>query len=113
MSDGTINAAFSTIGYSSHEMTGHGFRVIGRTLILERLDYDKEVVERHLAHGSDEGLGDAYDRAQFFEQQRRISQTRPTTGPAGIGRKPRRTRTLSIPGGATDVSKSTHMLDVV
>ncbi|MFC5428084.1 tyrosine-type recombinase/integrase [Paraburkholderia denitrificans] len=74
MSDGTINAALRTIGYSGHEMTGHGFRATGRTLIRERLGYDKEVVERQLAHGSDEELGDAYDRAQFFEQRRKMSQ---------------------------------------
>lgn len=74
MSDGTINAALRTIGYSGHEMTGHGFRATGRTLIRERLGYDKEVVERHLAHGSDEELGDAYDRAQFFDQRRQMSQ---------------------------------------
>jgi integrase len=74
MSDGTINAALRTIGYSGHEMTGHGFRATGRTLIRERLRYDKEVVERHLAHGSDEELGHAYDRAQFFDQRRGKSQ---------------------------------------
>jgi integrase len=79
MSHGTINAALRTIGYSGHEMTGHGFRATGRTLTLERLGYDKEVIERHLAHGSDEELGDAYDRAQFFDQRRRMSQTGPTT----------------------------------
>lgn len=75
MSDGTINAALRTIGYSGHEMTGHGFRATGRTLIRERLGYDREVVERHLAHGSDEELGDAYDRAQFFDQRQRMIQS--------------------------------------
>lgn len=74
MSDGTINAALRTIGYSGHEMTGHGFRATGRTLIRERLGYDREVVERHLAHGSDEELGNAYDRAQFFDQRRQMIQ---------------------------------------
>lgn len=74
MSDGTINAALRTIGYSGQEMTGHGFRATGRTLIRERLGYDKEVVERHLAHGSDEELGDAYDRAQFLVQRRQMIQ---------------------------------------
>ncbi|MFM0079010.1 integrase arm-type DNA-binding domain-containing protein [Paraburkholderia sediminicola] len=74
MSDGTINAALRTLGYSGQEMTGHGFRATGRTLIRERLGYAKEVVERHLAHGSDEELGDAYDRAQFFFQRQKMVQ---------------------------------------
>jgi integrase len=55
-------------------MTGHGFRATARTLIRERLGYEKDVVERHLAHGSDEELGDAYDRTQFFEQRRMMVQ---------------------------------------
>ncbi|WP_143808844.1 hypothetical protein [Paraburkholderia susongensis] len=38
------------------------------------MGYDKEIVERHLAHGSDEELGDAYGRAQFLDQRRRMSQ---------------------------------------
>jgi hypothetical protein len=37
MSDGTINAALRTLGYSGQEMTGHGFRATARTLIRERL----------------------------------------------------------------------------
>lgn len=74
MSDGTINAALRTLGYSGQEMTGHGFRATARTLIRERLGYDKEIVERHLAHGSDEELGGAYDRTQFLGQRQQMSQ---------------------------------------
>jgi len=74
ISDGTINAALRTLGYSGQEMTGHGFQATARTLIRERLGYEKDVVERHLAHGSDEELGDAYDRTQFFEQRRMMVQ---------------------------------------
>lgn len=57
MSDGTINTALRTLGYSGQEMTGHGFRATARTLIREQLGYDREILERHLAHGSDEELG--------------------------------------------------------
>jgi integrase len=74
ISDGTINAALRTLGYSGQEMTGHGFRATARTLIRERLGYDKEIVERHLAHTSDEELGDAYDRTQFIEQRTKMAQ---------------------------------------
>jgi integrase len=74
ISDGTINVALRTLEYSGQEMTGHGFRVTARTLIRERLGYDKEIVERHLAHGSDEEWGDAYDRTQFIEQRTKMAQ---------------------------------------
>ena len=33
MSAGTISAALRTIGYSGHEMTGHGFQATGRAQI--------------------------------------------------------------------------------
>jgi hypothetical protein len=55
-------------------MTGRSFRATARTLIRERLGYDKEIVERHLAHGSDEELGNAYDRTQFIEQRTKMAQ---------------------------------------
>jgi hypothetical protein len=55
-------------------MTGHGFRATARTLIRERLGYDKEIVERHLAHGSDEALRNAYDRTKYLEQRTKMAQ---------------------------------------
>jgi integrase len=58
MSDNTINAALRTLGYSAREqITGHGFLATARTLIRELLDRDREIIERHLAHASDEELG--------------------------------------------------------
>jgi integrase len=74
MSENTINAALRTLGYSGAEMTGHGFRATARTLIREKLKYDKDVVERHLAHKSDEELGDAYDRTLFLEERQKMAQ---------------------------------------
>jgi len=70
MSENTINSALRTLGYDTKEqITGHGFRATARTLIREYLGWDKEVIERHLAHVSSEELGDSYDRATFLEQR--------------------------------------------
>lgn len=75
MSENTINCALRTLGYDTKEqITGHGFRATARTLIREYLGWDKEVIERHLAHSSDEELGDSYDRATFFDQRREMVQ---------------------------------------
>ncbi|MDQ0074502.1 integrase [Variovorax boronicumulans] len=75
MSDNTINSALRTLGYDTKEqITGHGFRATARTLIRELLGADREVIERHLAHGSDEELGSAYDRATFLHQRRKMIQ---------------------------------------
>lgn len=75
MSDNTINSALRTLGYDTREeITGHGFRATARTLIREYLGWDKYVIERHLAHVSDEELGGSYDRAVFLAQRRRMTQ---------------------------------------
>lgn len=76
MSDNTINSALRTLGYDTKEqITGHGFRATARTLIRELLGCDREVIERHLAHGSGEELGSAYDRATFLNQRRKMIQS--------------------------------------
>ena len=75
MSDNTINSALRTLGYDTREqVTGHGFRATARTLIRELLGWDREVIERQLAHVSDEELGGSYDRATHFAQRRRMVQ---------------------------------------
>ena len=75
MSDSTINSARHALGYDSKEqITGQGFRATARTLIRELLGCDREVIERHLANGSDEELGGAYDRATFLNQRRKMIQ---------------------------------------
>jgi len=75
MSDNTVNSALRTLGYDTKEqITGHGFRATARTLIRELLGWDREVIERHMAHVSDEELGDSYDRATFLDQRRQMIQ---------------------------------------
>lgn len=75
MSDNTLNSALRTLGYDTREqITGHGFRATARTLIRELLGWDRDVIERHLAHVSDEELGGSYDRATFLAQRREMVQ---------------------------------------
>ena len=75
ISENTVNAALRNMGYCTKtEITGHGFRALARTLIREKLGYDREIIERHLAHVSDEELGDTYDRARFVEQRKTMVQ---------------------------------------
>ena len=75
MSDNTLNSALRTLGYDTkEEITGHGFRATARTLVRELLGWDREVIERHLAHVSDEELGGSYDRTTHLEQRRRMIQ---------------------------------------
>jgi len=71
MSDGTLNAALSTMGYGSDSMRAHGFRATARTVIIERLSgIPMDVIEAQLAHRKSGPLGMAYDRADYMDQRR-------------------------------------------
>ena len=49
MSDNTILAALRRLGYSTTEMTGHGFRSMASTLLNEQ-GWNPDAIERQLAH---------------------------------------------------------------
>lgn len=72
-SNGAILAALRRMGYAG-KMTGHGFRSLAMGVIKARLGYRHEVVNRQLAHGSDDEYGEAYDREQFIEERKTMMQ---------------------------------------
>lgn len=74
MSENTINAALRAMGFSTEEVTGHGFRATARTMLHERLGYSPDVIEAQLAHSVRDSLGRAYNRTEFVEQRREMLQ---------------------------------------
>lgn len=75
ISDNTMNSALRALGYDTQtDITGHGFRAMARTLLRERLGWDRETIEKHLAHATDEELGMAYDRTTVIAQRRKMAQ---------------------------------------
>ncbi|GAB3757509.1 hypothetical protein GCM10028796_01760 [Ramlibacter monticola] len=73
MSDNTVNAALRRMGFTSDEMSAHGFLAMARTLMVELLPgIDPEAIEAQLAHGKSGPLGAAYDRADYLEQRRKM-----------------------------------------
>lgn len=72
ISNNTVNAALRTLGYTTEEMTGHGFRAMARTLCHEVLRFAPEVIEEQLAHAKSGPLGDAYDRTTHMPERRRL-----------------------------------------
>lgn len=46
LSDGTLSAALRRMGYSTEEMTAHGFRATARTLLDEALGYEPHLIDR-------------------------------------------------------------------
>jgi integrase len=69
MSDAAVLAALRRMGFPKDEMSGHGFRAMARTMLVERLGVDEAVVEAQLAHEVRDSLGRAYNRAEFVAQR--------------------------------------------
>lgn len=72
MSDNTINLALRRMGFDRETATAHGFRAMARTMAVERLGIEPEVIEAQLAHAKSGPLGGAYDRAQYLDQRRAL-----------------------------------------
>ncbi len=73
MSENTINAALRRLGYTKHEMTGHGFRSMASTLLHE-LGLPHAVIERQLAHGERNKVSAAYNFAEHLPERRKMMQ---------------------------------------
>jgi integrase len=73
MSENTINAALRRLGYTSDEMTGHGFRSMASTMLNEQ-GYNRDAIERQLAHSERNGVRAAYNYAEFLPERRLMMQ---------------------------------------
>src|SRR5262249_48773669 len=74
MSDNTVNAALRRLGYSSAEMTAHGFRSMASTLLNEQ-GWNRDAIERQLAHGERDPVRAAYNYAQHLPERRKMMQS--------------------------------------
>ena len=70
MSENTVNVALRRMGFDRETATAHGFRAMARTMAVERLGIDPQVVEAQLAHAVPDALGRAYNRTTFADQRR-------------------------------------------
>ncbi|MDR1612923.1 MAG: tyrosine-type recombinase/integrase [Planctomycetota bacterium] len=73
ISDNTINAALRRLGYTKEQITGHGFRSMAST-ILNELGWNRDAIERQLAHGERDQVRAAYNHADFLQERRRMMQ---------------------------------------
>ncbi|HTN60033.1 MAG TPA: integrase arm-type DNA-binding domain-containing protein [Devosia sp.] len=74
MSENTLNAALRRLGYSSEEMTSHGFRATASTLLNESGKWSADAIERALAHGDSDGIRGAYHRGAHWGERVRMAQ---------------------------------------
>lgn len=73
MSNNTVNAALRRIGYSKEELTAHGFRSMASTLLNE-LGWNRDAIERQLAHAERNKIRAAYNFAEFLPERRLMMQ---------------------------------------
>ncbi len=73
MSENTVNAALRRMGYSKEEMTGHGFRSMASTLLNEQ-GWNRDAIERQLAHAERDEVRGAYNYAEFLAERRKMVQ---------------------------------------
>ena len=73
MSENAVLAALRRMGYERDQMTGHGFRTMASTLLNE-LGWSADAIERQLAHAERDGVRDAYNRAEYLAERRRMMQ---------------------------------------
>jgi len=73
MSENTVSAALRSIGYSSDEMTAHGFRSLASTLLNEQ-GWNPDLIELQLAHKERNKVRAAYNRAQRLAERRQMMQ---------------------------------------
>ena len=74
ISDVALLAALRRMGYTNEEMTVHGFRSMASTLLNEQ-GYNRDWIERQLAHGERNSIRAAYNYAEYLPERRRMMQS--------------------------------------
>ena len=73
ISDVTLLAALRRLGYGKDEMTVHGFRSMASTLLNEQ-GYNRDWIEKQLAHGERDTVRASYNFAQYLPERRKMMQ---------------------------------------
>lgn len=74
MSENTINAGLRRLGYTSQEMTAHGFRAMASTLLNESGKWHPDAIERALAHADGDKVRAAYHRGAHWQERVEMAQ---------------------------------------
>src|SRR3546814_9229627 len=74
MSENTINGALRRLGYTTDEMTAHGFREMASTLLNESGKWSPAAIERALSHGDTDKVRGAYHRGQHWQGSVELAQ---------------------------------------
>src|SRR5690606_32155391 len=73
ISKNTLLFALYRLGYRGR-MTGHGFRSVASTILNESGKWSRDAIERQLAHKETGRVREAYHRAEYIEERRRMME---------------------------------------
>lgn len=73
MSNNTILKALERLGYGG-KMTGHGFRSLAMTTIIEQLKYREKVPDLQLAHAERNSVMASYNRSELLDERTQMMQ---------------------------------------
>jgi integrase len=73
MSENGVLSALRRMGYSTEEMSGHGFRGMASTLLHE-LGWNDECIEKQLAHQDPNKVRAAYNHAKYLPERTEMMQ---------------------------------------
>jgi len=71
MSSNTLNAALRRMGFTKDEICSHGFRGLASTRLNE-LGFNKDWIERQLAHGERDKIRASYNHAEYLAERRKM-----------------------------------------
>jgi len=80
ISNNTMNAAMRRMGFTSDEVTAHGFRATASSLLNEARDrhgnpmWSADAIERALAHGDDDKIRGIYNRSPYWAERVEMAQ---------------------------------------
>jgi integrase len=75
LSENGVLSAIRTMGYSSEQVTPHGFRATARTLLDETLGFRVDFIEQQLAHAVKDANGRAYNRTKYLPERKQMMQS--------------------------------------
>ncbi len=68
LSDNSVRSALYSLGFGK-EQTWHGFRASARTMLVDELNIDYNVIEANLAHAVKDANGTSYNRTKYLTQR--------------------------------------------
>jgi integrase len=73
VSDNSVRSALYALGFGK-EQSWHGFRASARTMLVDELDLDFNMIEANLAHAVKDANGRSYNRTQYVKQRFKMIQ---------------------------------------